>query len=52
MPRTKGRKNHPKTNITKDCAEEVAGKWHERGRDSGKAEINKNPRKINAVWTN
>ena len=42
MPRTKGRKNHLKTNITKDCAEEAAGKRDECGRDSGKAEINKN----------
>lgn len=85
MPRTKGSKNRPKTNITKDYASQIAekqtalkkaekevasleakkakadakaaeeakkaeaeavlkrllAKWHERGRDSGKAEINK-----------
>ena len=35
------------------AAEEVAGKWHECGRDSGKAEITRKPiTKINAVWTN
>ena len=51
MPRTKGSKNRPKINTTKDYATQIAEKQeiisqrYERGRDSGKTEINKNSRK-------
>lgn len=56
MPRTKGSKNRPKINTTKDYATQIAEKQeiisqrYECGRDPRKTEITK--KKINAVWTN